>query len=241
MSQSERFTVLRATDRVWAIGAIHGDSNKLMALHDTIAEDIRFGDRVVYLGNYWGYGTDGPGVLEELLRFRNWFLSFDPFRHVDDLVYLRGAQEEMWWKLMQLQFAPNPAEVLTWMLQRGMGSMMQALGFNPEEGALQAKEGTLALTYWTNRLRQAARPIRMMGRCCLSMRGWISTSPWPDRRIPSGGRPAALLKLIDPIEDSSASCGVMIPMPAALLRGSIQSLSTAGPGAAAVLPLFVWR
>jgi serine/threonine protein phosphatase 1 len=159
MSQSERFTVLRATDRVWAIGAIHGDSNKLMALHDTIAEDIRFGDRVVYLGNYWGYGTDGPGVLEELLRFRNWFLSFDPFRHVDDLVYLRGAQEEMWWKLMQLQFAPNPAEVLTWMLQRGMGSMMQALGFNPEEGALQAKEGTLALTYWTNRLRQAARAL----------------------------------------------------------------------------------
>ncbi|MDF1749898.1 MAG: hypothetical protein P1V34_13585 [Alphaproteobacteria bacterium] len=159
MSQSDRFTMLRATDRVWAIGAIHGDSSKLMALHDIIAEDIRFGDRVVYLGNYWGYGKDGPGVLEELLRFRNWFLSYDPFRHVDDLVYLRGAHEEMWWKLMQLQFAPNPAEILLWMVERGMGSMMLARGFNPEDGAKQAKEGTLALTYWTNRLRMAARAL----------------------------------------------------------------------------------
>ena len=29
-----------------------------------------------------------------------------------DVVFLRGAQEEMWQKLLQLQFAPNPGEVL---------------------------------------------------------------------------------------------------------------------------------
>ncbi len=159
MTQSDRFTVLRAADRIWAIGAIHGDSQKLMQVHDVIAEDVRFGDRIVYLGNYWGYGPDGPGVLEELLRFRNWFLAFYPFRHVDDLVFLRGAQEEMWWKLMQLQFAPEPAGILSFMLDRGIGSMIRALGYDPEEGLEKAGEGTLALTYWTNRVREAARAL----------------------------------------------------------------------------------
>lgn len=159
MSQSERFTVLRAVERVWAVGAIHGEAERLMALHDAIAEDVRFGDRIVYLGNYFGHGTAAPEVLEEMLRFRSWYLSYNPFRHIDDFVLLRGAQEEMWWKLMQLQFAPNPATVLDFMAARGMGAALSALGFDIAEGRERAEEGTLALTYWTNRLRETARAL----------------------------------------------------------------------------------
>lgn len=159
MNQSERFTVLHAVERVWAVGAIHGDVEKLIAVHDAIAEDVRFGDRIVYLGNYFGHGRYGPEVLEELLRFRSWFLSFNPFRHVDDLVFLRGAQEEMWWKLMQLQFAPDPGAILDWMEPRGIGSLLAALNFEMDEGRARAKEGTLALTYWTNKIRETARAL----------------------------------------------------------------------------------
>jgi serine/threonine protein phosphatase 1 len=159
MSQADRFTVLRAAERIWAVGAIHGEAERLIALHDRIAEELQDGDRIVYLGNYFGYGPDAPGVLEELLRFRCWFLSFAPFRHPDDLVYLRGAQEEMWWKLLQVQFAPDPPAVLDWMAARGMAAPLAALDFDLAEGRRKAEEGTLALTYWTNRLREAARTL----------------------------------------------------------------------------------
>lgn len=159
MSQSDRFTVLRAVDRIWAVGAIHGGVEALIQIHDRIVSDTQQGDRVVYLGNYFGYGVQGADVLEELLSFRRWFLSFYPFRHVDDIVFLRGAQEEMWWKLMQLQFAPNPHDVLAWMGERGLAAQLAGLGFDLEEGLQKAEEGTLALTYWTNRLRETARAL----------------------------------------------------------------------------------
>lgn len=159
MSQPERFTVLRAVDRVWAIGAVHGESEKLAQIHDAIAGDIQFGDRIVYLGNYFGYGPDAVGVLEELLRFRSWYLSHPPYRDADDIVYLRGAQEEMWWKLLQLQFAPNPGEILTWMADRGVDSILSSIGFRLEDGMRLAQEGTLAMTHWTTRLRETARAL----------------------------------------------------------------------------------
>lgn len=156
---SERFSVLRAVGRVWAIGAIHGEAEKLAAIHDVIAENLEFGDRIVYLGNYFGFGPSMPDVLEELIRFRSWFLAHPPLQHIDDLVFLRGSQEEMWWKLMQLQFAPDPRAILSWMETRGIPSMLAAVGFDIEEGRNKAADGTLSLTYWTNRLRETARAL----------------------------------------------------------------------------------
>jgi serine/threonine protein phosphatase 1 len=72
-----------------------------------------------------------------------------------DVVYLRGSQEEMWQKLLQLQFAPNPREVLEWMLAQGVGATLTAYGGSPQQGAQAAREGPLSLTKWTNALRTA--------------------------------------------------------------------------------------
>src|SRR5690606_24420032 len=74
-----------------------------------------------------------------------------------DVVFLRGAQEEMWQKLLQLQFAPNPAEVLRWMLTQGVEPTLAAYGGRPDEGLAAAREGAVQLTRWTNRLRDAMR------------------------------------------------------------------------------------
>ncbi len=159
MSQSERFSILRATERIWAVAGIHGEAQKLAALHDEIALDLEFGDRVVYLGNYFGHGPEPLETLEELLRFRSWFLAHPPYQHPDDLVFLRGAQEEMLWKLMQLQFAPDPPAVLDWMVERGIGTILSGLGFDVADGRKRASEGTLALTYWTNRIREMTHSL----------------------------------------------------------------------------------
>ena len=160
MSETQKFAVLRRVGRVWAIGAIHGDRDRLVALHDALAERIEPpGDRLVYLGNYFGRGPDIGGAVAELLDFRCRVLAL-PGMFAADLVFLRGAQEEMWQKLLQLQFAVNPREVLDWMLAQGLGATLMAYGLDPAQGLAAARDGTLALSRWTARVRAAiaARP-----------------------------------------------------------------------------------
>ena len=63
----------------------------------------------------------------------------------------------MWQKLLQLQFAPNPLEVLKWMLDHGLGPTLAAYGGNVEEGMVAARDGISSLTKWTSALRQNMR------------------------------------------------------------------------------------
>ncbi|HSV30082.1 MAG TPA: hypothetical protein VLL76_11005, partial [Candidatus Omnitrophota bacterium] len=103
-----------------------------------------------------GYGPDVRATIDELLVFRRAFIA-KPGVEVDDVVFLRGAQEEMWQKLLQLQFAPNPVDVLRWMVDHGIAPTVAAYNGNVEEGFGIAREGILALTRWTSGLRQNMR------------------------------------------------------------------------------------
>lgn len=122
-----------------------------------MAPRLAFGDRLVYLGNYLGVGPEIYGTIAELLRFRRIFLSIPPYTDTADVVFLRGAQEEMWQKLLQLQFSMHPAEVLEWMLARGVDATLTAYGGAAEDGLNGAAQGAMALTAWTSALRATAR------------------------------------------------------------------------------------
>jgi hypothetical protein len=156
ISDTERFARLGRPKRVWAVGAVHGDIRRLTTLHDHIAPRFEPGDRLVYLGNILGRGAAISETIDELLLFRRELLAM-PGMLVDDIVYLRGAQEEMWQKLLQVQFAPNPGEVLQWMMQQGVDATLRTYGGRPEDGFIAARDGAMALTRWTNRLRDAMR------------------------------------------------------------------------------------
>jgi serine/threonine protein phosphatase 1 len=149
-----KFARLRDARRVWAIAAINGAAQRLVRLHDLISERFQEGDRVVYLGNYLGHGGAVLAVIDELLDFRRRVLGR---RHgfACDVVFLRGAQEEMWQKMLQLQFAPNPSEVLQWMVQAGMAATILAYGGNLREGLAASRDGPRAITRWTGALRGA--------------------------------------------------------------------------------------
>ncbi|HEX7968627.1 MAG TPA: hypothetical protein VF502_10425, partial [Stellaceae bacterium] len=153
------FARFKRARRVWAVAAIHGERARLAALHLKLAARLDRGDRLVYLGGYLGHGPDIAGTLDELLAFRRLFLAR---RHAfpGDIAFLRGSQEEMWQKLLQLQFAPNPREVLQWMLDHGLGATLAAYGGDVRQGLAAARDGALALTRWTTSLRAAldARP-----------------------------------------------------------------------------------
>ena len=140
--------------RIWAVGAVHGEIYKLEMLHDALAAKLQPGDRIVYLGNLMGHGYDTVEVLNEILRFRCWFLARPPFVHVDDFIVLRGQQEEMFQKLLQIQFAAEPQELLAWMLEHGLETTLLGYGTDAAAAFKAAREGTLGLTYWTTDIRK---------------------------------------------------------------------------------------
>jgi len=148
-----RFANLGSPDRIFAIPSIHGDLQKLNALHENIWNEFRAGDRIVYLGNYTGYGQYSRQTIDAILSFRRCILAI-PGVKTTDINYLRGTQEEMWQKLMQLQFAPNPAIVLEWMMDKGMAETMASYGICLHEASRVAREGIIRLSRWTEKARQ---------------------------------------------------------------------------------------
>lgn len=153
---SEKFARLGQPRRIWAVGAVHGAADRLAVLHDLLWQRVTPGDRLVYLGNMIGRAGDTHATLAELLSFRRALIA-RPGMFASDVVYLRGAQEEMWQKLLQLQFAPNPTEVLRWMLSQGVETTLAAYGGDPDKGQAAAREGAVQITRWTNELREAMR------------------------------------------------------------------------------------
>jgi serine/threonine protein phosphatase 1 len=59
----------------------------------------------------------------------------------------------MWHKLLQLQFAPNPSEVLQWMVSAGMEATVRAYGGDLRQGLAATRDGPRTITRWTGALR----------------------------------------------------------------------------------------
>jgi serine/threonine protein phosphatase 1 len=156
VSAQDHFETLPAGRRNWAVAAIHGEADRLRALHRRLAERIQVGENLVYLGNFLGRGDAVAETIEELLLFRRALLA-RPGAEYDDIVYLRGSQEEMWHKLLQIQFAPNPGEVLEWMLEQGVAPTLAAYGGTVEKARSAANGGALVMTKWTSSLRAVMR------------------------------------------------------------------------------------
>jgi len=156
MTDPSVFAVLPEGRRNWAVASIFGEIDRLAALHAILDARIAPQDNLIYLGNLLGRGDVGATV-DELLLFRRAILARRLTDDCGEIVFLRGSQEEMWHKLLQMQFAPNPGEVLEWMLSQGIGATLQAYGGTLAEGRTAARLGAVALSRWTNQLRVAMR------------------------------------------------------------------------------------
>jgi serine/threonine protein phosphatase 1 len=149
---------IKSAERIWVVGAINGDYSALCAVHRKLAERIAPGDRLIYLGNYWGDGTgqDVIATINELLLFRRFFIAKDGV-DIADIAFLRGAAEEMLSKLQQIQFAPNPGEVFDWMLTRGIAGTIRAYGFDPAHVQSIMRQGAHAIAQWTSQFSDSLR------------------------------------------------------------------------------------
>jgi hypothetical protein len=134
------FAVLPDARRNWAIASIFGESDHLAAMHAALSKRIRPEDNLVYLGNFLGRGNV-VATVHELLLFRRILMAARLDEGHGEIVYLRGSQEEMWHKLLQMQFAPNPREVLEWMISQGVGPTLAAYGGSSSSAPWRCRAG----------------------------------------------------------------------------------------------------
>ena len=149
------FAILTPVGRIWAIAPVRGEASLLREIHAGIEARYQRGDRIVYLGDIIGVGRDVVGAVDEVLRFRRWVLAQPPFTHPDDVVVLRGSQEEMWQRVLQLQFAVDPVAVMVWMGERGLAATLAAYAGDAQQDLLGQRAGPLTIAQWTGSVRSA--------------------------------------------------------------------------------------
>jgi len=170
-----RFGILVGRRRVWAVSSVHAEVDRLRTIHNAIERRLQPGDALVYLGNMIGRGAAVRATVDELLAFRRNFIA-RPMAFASDLVYLRGSQEEMWQKLLELQFAPNPKEVYGWMLDHGLAATLEGYGIDPQHGRSASRDGPVAITRWTSEVRAAVNAAPGHGNLLTALRRAAFTS-----------------------------------------------------------------
>jgi len=173
--QTTRFASFLGCRRIWAVSSIHAEIGRLRRVHAALLRRVRPLDGLVYLGNMTGRGAALFDTIDEVLDFRRRYIA-RPQALARDLVYLRGSQEEMWQKLLELQFAPNPAEVLAWMLDHGVGASLAAYGVDARQGLAACRSGPVAITRWTAGIRAAVNAAPGHGNLQTALRRAAFTS-----------------------------------------------------------------
>lgn len=179
MSTAASIARLREGGSTWALGALDGDDAALERLGGFLMQRWQSGDRLVVLGNMLGAAGNTTRLIDLMLLLRRRLLA-RPGAEVEDFIFLRGAQEEMWHKVLQLQFAIAPLDVLDWMLARGLANMIEGYGHSIAEGRSACRNGPRAIARWTTGLRgqQALRPghsdlLNALSRAALSADGCL--------------------------------------------------------------------
>lgn len=153
MNDNSKFRVILPGKRIWAIASIHSDYERLKALHAAIAQKYKAGDVVIYLGNIIGQGKEVIKTLNEVLYFRRALIA-SLGACVEDVVFLKGSSEEMFRKMLQIQYANNARKVMEYMFLHGLGTVVEAYGSSVEEALSHSNLGSVSLCKWVEKLRK---------------------------------------------------------------------------------------
>jgi serine/threonine protein phosphatase 1 len=151
-----RLATIKNCHSVWAVASLHAEQQRLDAVHRVLYESFQAGDAIVYLGNMIGRGPMVRQSVDALLAFRRELIA-QPAVFAGDLIYLRGVQEELFDKLLQLQFSQSPQDIAEWMLRNGLASTLQAYGSSASELTAVAQLPATQISRYTAKLREAIR------------------------------------------------------------------------------------
>ncbi len=153
MNKESNFIELKNVKRIWAIGSIHSNYESLQSIKNHILNNFNAGDKLIILGNVIGLGEKARETISSILDLRLRLMA-KFFLDSNEIVFLRGSQEEMFLKLMQLQIAPNPLDIISWMFDHGVHKTIKSYGFSKEEIEDVASQGTISISKWTAKLNK---------------------------------------------------------------------------------------
>ena len=153
MNNQSNFIELTNASRIWAVGSIHSNLNSFNSVKDFISQNFEKEDKLVFLGNVIGLGDYSRETLSSVINLRFYLMSKFQLKP-ESIIFLRGAQEEMFSKLLQLHTAPNPIEIINWMFDHGVDKTLNSYGFKKEEVLAIASTGTVSISKWTSKLNQ---------------------------------------------------------------------------------------
>ena len=153
MEKESNFVELKNASRIWAVGSIHSNLSSFNSIKDFILKNFKDGDKLIFLGNVLGLGNKSKETLTSLLNLRSKIMS-KFFIKPDGIIFLRGAQEEMFSKILQLHIAPNPVEIVNWMFSHGVDKTLNSYGYSNSEVLDIASSGTVSISKWTSKLNE---------------------------------------------------------------------------------------
>ncbi len=153
MTTDNKFHEFVNTDRIWAIGSIHSSLDSFQSIKKYIFSNFKYGDKLIFLGNLIGYNNSSKEIITDVLSLRFNLMAKFNLDH-EDIVFLRGAQEEMFSKLLQLQIAPNPSEIIDWIFSHGVDQTLSSYNFEPDQFRNIATQGTIQINKLTSKLNK---------------------------------------------------------------------------------------
>jgi len=147
------FVELKKSNKIWAIGSIHSNLKSFTSIKEFLLRNFEANDKLIFLGNVIGLGKNSKETLSSVIDLRFNLMSKFTLKP-ESIVFLRGAQEEMFSKLLQLQLAPNPSEVIEWMFDHGVNETIKSYGFTEKEVRNISSSGTINITKWTSNLNK---------------------------------------------------------------------------------------
>ena len=153
MNNISNFVELKKSNKIWAIGSIHSNLKSFTSIKEFLLRNFEANDKLIFLGNVIGLGKNSKETLSSVIDLRFNLMSKFTLKP-ESIVFLRGAQEEMFSKLLQLQLAPNPSEVIEWMFDHGVNETIKSYGFTEKEVKNISSSGTLNISKWTSNLNK---------------------------------------------------------------------------------------
>ena len=158
MNIESNFVEFQNAKRIWAVGSIHSNYESFNSIKDHLLSSFLEGDKLIILGNVIGLGNKAKDTISSIIDLR--FKLMAKFQlKPEEIVFLRGAQEEMFLKLMLLQISPNPQDIVKWMFSHGVDKTIQSYGFSKEETQSIASQGTISISKWTSKLNAVVSSI----------------------------------------------------------------------------------
>ena len=154
MQIKSQFAEFKSCNKIWAIGSIHSNFDSFVKIKKYIIKNFEQNDKIIFLGNIVGVGDLAKETLSSVIDMRLKLMSRF-YLYSEDIIFLRGAQEEMFLKLLQLQTAPNPNEILLWMYEHGVDKTIDSYGLNSKELLKISLQGTIAINKFTSLLNKA--------------------------------------------------------------------------------------